>query len=63
MFRGKADEDYFGLFDGHGGPIAAELAANYLHQEIWKKVTLKRERGALSPEQVDEHKIISDIIK
>ncbi|GAM28809.1 hypothetical protein SAMD00019534_119850 [Acytostelium subglobosum LB1] len=37
-FRGRSDEDYFALFDGHGGSVTAELAANEMHKVLAEKL-------------------------
>ncbi|EFA78586.1 protein phosphatase 2C-related protein [Heterostelium album PN500] len=37
-FRGHIDEDYFALFDGHGGNDVAKLAATDLHKHLAEKL-------------------------
>lgn len=38
-FRGKLDEDYWGLFDGHGGKLVSAWLANRLHGYLGNAVT------------------------
>ena len=38
-YRGSCNEHYFGLFDGHGGTVSAEVTANCLHQIIAEHLT------------------------
>jgi hypothetical protein len=45
-FRGKEDEDFVAVFDGHGGRAAAEYAAKHLHQVLAEKLSTMS-----SPEQ------------
>lgn len=48
------------MFDGHGGKGAADLAAATLYQELWKYITLHKEKG-LKPE--DEDALITRVIR
>lgn len=41
-FRGRGEEDYFSLFDGHGGSDASLFACENLHFQIWKHMNQKR---------------------
>ncbi|EGG25213.1 RasGEF domain-containing protein [Cavenderia fasciculata] len=42
-YRGHYDEDYFALFDGHGGAEAAELASTEMHRVLSDR--LKKDSG------------------
>jgi len=60
VYRGHPDEDFFGLFDGHGGKAAATLAAITLHSELWKCITLRREKVN---KQEDEDVMIRKVVR
>jgi serine/threonine protein phosphatase PrpC len=60
MYRGYEDEDFVGMFDGHGGKGAADLAAATLYQELWKYVTLHKEKGQKLEE---EDALITQVIR
>ena len=36
-FRGKEEEGFFGIYDGHGGPMAAKYTSEVLHKVNKKK--------------------------
>jgi len=60
VFRGREDEDFVGLFDGHGGNGAADLAAATLFQELWKHITLYREVGT---KQAPEDEMVASAVR
>jgi serine/threonine protein phosphatase PrpC len=60
VYRGYADEDFVGMFDGHGGKGAADLAAATLYQELWKHLTLLREKGR---KEEDENTLITKAVR
>jgi serine/threonine protein phosphatase PrpC len=60
MYRGYEDEDFVGMFDGHGGKGAADLAAATLYQELWKYITLHKEKGQKLEE---EDALITQVIR
>lgn len=37
-FRGKPDETFLGLYDGHGGPQVSEFASKHLHETFARKL-------------------------
>jgi serine/threonine protein phosphatase PrpC len=60
MFRGYPDEDFVGMFDGHGGKGAADLSAATLYLELWKYITLHKERGQKIE---DEDALITKVVR
>lgn len=58
--RGRGHEDYFALFDGHGGKDAAEFAATHLHEILAEKLKTNNPVKSLKEAFVDTHKLISD---
>ncbi|ELR15481.1 protein phosphatase 2C domain containing protein [Acanthamoeba castellanii str. Neff] len=60
MYRGYPDEDFVGMFDGHGGKGAADLAAATLYLELWKYITLQKERGQKIE---DEDALITKVVR
>eukprot|EP01090_Pellita_catalonica_P016981 TRINITY_DN5031_c0_g1_i1.p1 TRINITY_DN5031_c0_g1~~TRINITY_DN5031_c0_g1_i1.p1 ORF type:complete len:560 (+),score=114.03 TRINITY_DN5031_c0_g1_i1:84-1763(+) len=46
-FRNNLEEDYFGLFDGHGGSEASAFTALHFHELLWQKMSkLERQNKA-----------------
>lgn len=59
-FRGRTQEDYFAIFDGHGGRDAAAFAAEHLHQVLAEKLKTSNAVKSLKEAFNDTHKMISD---
>jgi len=61
-FRGRATEDYFAIFDGHGGRDAAAFAADHLHEVLAEKLVQTNNNAVKSLREAfsHTHKMISD---
>jgi len=59
-FRGRGQEDYFAIFDGHGGRDAAAFAAEHLHQVLAEKLKTNNAVKSLKEAFADTHKMISE---
>jgi protein phosphatase 1L len=59
-FRGHGQEDYFALFDGHGGKDAAIFAAENLHLVLAEKLKTNNAVKSLKEAFLDTNKMISD---
>eukprot|EP00026_Physarum_polycephalum_P002812 Phypoly_transcript_02820.p1 GENE.Phypoly_transcript_02820~~Phypoly_transcript_02820.p1 ORF type:complete len:708 (+),score=115.89 Phypoly_transcript_02820:192-2315(+) len=59
-FRGHGHEDYFALFDGHGGRDAAAFAAEHLHEVLAEKLKTNNPVKSLKEAFADTNKMISD---
>jgi len=51
-FRGRLDSDFYGVFDGHGGSMAADFVAKYMHTRLWKRMAING-GGQSHPQVVD----------
>lgn len=59
-YRGRGQEDYFALFDGHGGRDAAAFAAEHLHEVLAEKLKTNNAVKSLKEAFAETHKMISD---
>lgn len=59
-FRGHGHEDYFALFDGHGGRDAAAFAAEHLHEVLAEKLKTNNAVKSLKEAFADTNQMISD---
>ena len=61
-YQGRGGEDYFALFDGHGGSDASEYCAWHLHEELERQLTdhgFRTEKEREGCEEEDVKKIIT----
>lgn len=59
-FRGRGHEDYFALFDGHGGRDAAAFAAANLHIILAEKLKTNNAVKSLKEAFADTHRMIAE---
>lgn len=58
--RGHGHEDYFALFDGHGGSDAAAFAAEHLHEILAEKLKTNNAVKSLKEAFADTNQMISE---
>lgn len=59
-YRGRGQEDYFAIFDGHGGRDAAAFAAENLHLILAEKLKTNNAVKSLREAFAETHKLIAD---
>eukprot|EP01111_Echinosteliopsis_oligospora_P011108 TRINITY_DN3581_c0_g1_i2.p1 TRINITY_DN3581_c0_g1~~TRINITY_DN3581_c0_g1_i2.p1 ORF type:complete len:341 (+),score=92.77 TRINITY_DN3581_c0_g1_i2:197-1219(+) len=59
-FRGHSYEDYFAVFDGHGGKDAASFAANNLHTILAERMRADNPVRSLKDAFIETNKLIAE---
>jgi serine/threonine protein phosphatase PrpC len=59
-YRGRGQEDYFAIFDGHGGRDSAAFAAEHLHQVLAEKLKTNNPVKSLREAFAETHKMIAE---